>query len=84
MEAYLERRGVPRHRPWLTAFQRCCFALLLVPGMTAVAIADDARDGGGTTSGTKEVERRREQPPRATPGAVAERSFGVVPQLSRS
>ncbi|MEK7796267.1 MAG: PhnD/SsuA/transferrin family substrate-binding protein, partial [Pseudomonadota bacterium] len=50
--------------------------------MTAAAIADDARDGGGTTSGTKEVERRREQPPRATPGAVAERSFGVVPQLS--
>ncbi|MEK7697216.1 MAG: phosphate/phosphite/phosphonate ABC transporter substrate-binding protein, partial [Pseudomonadota bacterium] len=50
--------------------------------MTAAAIADDARDGGGTTSGTKEVERRREQPPRATPEAVAERSFGVVPQLS--
>src|SRR3989338_2853617 len=35
-------------------------------------VADDSRDGGGTTSGTKEVERRQEQPPRATPGAVAE------------
>ena len=28
-------------------------------------------EGRGTTSGTKEVERRLEQPPRATPGAVA-------------
>ena len=52
---------MPRHRPWLTAFQRCCFALLLVPGMTAVAIADrrqgrrryDFRDEGGrAASGT--------------------------------
>ena len=32
MEAYLRGGGVSRHRPWLTAFQRCCFALLLVPG----------------------------------------------------
>ena len=32
----------------------------------------DSRDGGGTTSGKKEVERRREQPPRATHGAVAD------------
>ncbi len=32
----------------------------------AGAAAYDARDGGGTTSGTKEVERRLEQPPRAT------------------
>ena len=29
-------------------------------------------DAGGTTPGTGEVERRREPPPRATPGAVAE------------
>ena len=29
-------------------------------------------EGRGTTSGKKEVERRREQPPRATHGAVAE------------
>ncbi len=36
-------------------------------------VADDARDSGGTTSGKKEVERRQEQPPRATPGAVADR-----------
>jgi septum formation protein len=34
--------------------------------------ADDRRDAGGTTSGKKEVERRQEQSPRATPGAVAE------------
>ena len=34
--------------------------------------ADDARDGGGTTSGKKEVERRLEQPPRAMLGAIAE------------
>ncbi|MBI3575779.1 MAG: twin-arginine translocase subunit TatB, partial [Gammaproteobacteria bacterium] len=45
--------------------------------------ADDSKEGGGTTSGTKEVERRRKQSPRvasgdgrdaggrATPGAVA-------------
>ncbi len=33
---------------------------------------DDCMDAGGTTPGTEEVERRREQPPRATPGAVAE------------
>ena len=32
----------------------------------------DSRDGGGTTSGKKEVERCREQPPRATHGAVAD------------
>jgi two-component system nitrogen regulation sensor histidine kinase GlnL len=31
----------------------------------------DGRDAGGTTSGKKEVERRQEQPPRATPEAVA-------------
>jgi 2,3-bisphosphoglycerate-independent phosphoglycerate mutase len=41
-------------------------------GTEARAAGHDARDGGGTTSGTKEVERRQEQPPRATPGAVAE------------
>ena len=32
---------------------------------------DDARDGGGTTPRMEEVEPRREQRPRATPGAVA-------------
>ncbi len=32
----------------------------------------DSRDGGGTTPRTGEVERRMEQVPRATPGAVAE------------
>ena len=73
---------MPRHRPLLIAFQRGCFALLLAPGLAAAVVADDAKDGRGTTSGMKEVERRLEQPPRATPGAVAERSFGVVPQLS--
>jgi purine-binding chemotaxis protein CheW len=34
--------------------------------------ADASREGGGTTSGTKEVERRQEQPPRATSGTKAE------------
>ncbi len=38
---------------------------------------DDSRDGGGTTPGMGEVERRMEQAPRATPGAVAERNGGV-------
>ncbi|MBI3574384.1 MAG: EAL domain-containing protein [Gammaproteobacteria bacterium] len=39
---------------------------------------DDARNGGGTTSGTKEVERRLEQPPRATPEAAAgEQSLSI-------
>lgn len=37
-----------------------------------VNAVDDTRDGGGTTSGTKEAGRRREQPPRATHGAVAD------------
>src|SRR3989344_5591419 len=34
--------------------------------------ADDCSDAEGTTTGMGEVERRREPPPRATPGAVAE------------
>ncbi|MBI3575791.1 MAG: UPF0149 family protein [Gammaproteobacteria bacterium] len=40
---------------------------------------DDSRDGGGTTSGTKEVERRLEQPPRAAaaPGIPASRGTRV-------
>jgi tRNA pseudouridine13 synthase len=33
--------------------------------------AGASRDGGGTTSGTKEVARRQEQPPRATSGTKA-------------
>ncbi|HLD13842.1 MAG TPA: hypothetical protein VJB18_03915, partial [Burkholderiales bacterium] len=53
------------------------------PDSAQQAFGFDSMDGGGTTSGTKEVERRREQPPRAasgdgrdaggraTPGAVA-------------
>ena len=36
------------------------------------AEGNDSRDGGGTASGTKETERRLEQPPRATHGAVAD------------
>ena len=40
MEAYFRRRGVPRHRPLLTAFQRCCFALLLAPGLAAAASSE--------------------------------------------
>ncbi len=35
-------------------------------------LADDSRDGGGTTPRTAEVGQRTEQLPRATPGAVAE------------
>src|SRR4030065_695022 len=34
--------------------------------------AHDCMDAGGTTTGTWEVEHRRERVPRATPGAVAE------------
>ena len=54
------------HQPWLTFFQRSCFTLALASGLATGAGTDDARDGG---SG-------------ATPGAVAERSVGVVPQFS--
>ena len=54
MEAYLRGGGVLRHRSLLTAFQRSCFALLLAPGLAVVAaVADDARDSGGTTSGRR-------------------------------
>ncbi len=38
----------------------------------------DSRDGGGTTPRTGEVERSREQPPRATQGAVAETRRGPI------
>ena len=37
-----------------------------------VSRSDDSRDGGSTTSGTKEVERRPEQPPRATHEAAVD------------
>lgn len=40
-------------------------------------LADDCMDAGGTTSGKKEVERRQEQSPRATQGAVAGAHFPV-------
>ncbi len=43
----------------------------------APAASGDSRDGGGTTPGMGEVERRLEQPPRETPGAV---SGGFVEQ----
>jgi 2,3-bisphosphoglycerate-independent phosphoglycerate mutase len=41
-------------------------------GIGARAAGHDSKDGGGTTSGMKEVEPRREQRPGATHGAVAE------------
>ena len=44
-------------------------------------IQDDCMDAGGTTPGTGEVGRRREPPPRATQGAVAE-GFNVTQYLA--
>ncbi|TAK61133.1 sigma-54 dependent transcriptional regulator [Methylobacter sp.] len=50
--------------------------------------AGDSRDGGGTTSGMREVEQRKERLPRATPGAVAEwlflTGYGNVPDSVRA
>ncbi|MEK7697469.1 MAG: polyprenyl synthetase family protein [Pseudomonadota bacterium] len=43
-----------------------------------VSQAHDSRDGGGTTPRTEEAGRRREQPPRATQGAVAEGRAGAT------
>ncbi len=41
------------------------------PATLRFRVPDDSRDGGGTTPRTGEVERRMEQAPRATQGAVA-------------
>ncbi len=46
-------------------------ALLLATPVQLAAAPNDSRDGGGTTPGTGKVERRLEQAPRATQGAVA-------------
>lgn len=54
------------HGSLLTFFQRSCFALVLALGVATAAATDGAGDGAG----------------KATPGTVAERNFGVVPQLS--
>lgn len=57
---------MPHHRPLLTFFQRSCVAVALTSGLATAAATDGAGDGVG----------------KATPGTVAERNFGVVPQLS--
>jgi len=53
-----------------------------------LSYADDSRDGGGTTSGMREVEQRRDQLPRAMPGAFAEwlflTGYGNVPDSVRA
>ena len=63
------------------------------PRSASRLLALDSRDGGGTTSGKKEVERRLEQPPRAASGTAADDgadgghrdlAFTDLPSLLRS
>jgi len=54
---------------------RLALAALFIMPIVTPAKADDSRDGGGTTPGMGEVERRLEQAPRTTPGAVADEAL---------